>query len=428
MPGAEVVWTVATANASTFQWTKDGTPITGATSSTLRIVAAKLSDTGDYQLVVTGAGGTTQTLKAKLVVNAVVPPVITFQPHAVFAHAGGSATFAVGITGSEPLSYQWMKDDVVIPGATTAVLNLETLTSDAAGNYSVIVTNSEGSVASGSAALAVDPTPAQASSNLVNISTRSFVGIDSEAMIAGFIVSGSTPKTLLIRASGPALSQFDLGGLLADPTLEIHDYDNVIASNDNWGEDPDQKSANLSAFQAVRVFPWADGSKDAAIVMTLNPGGYTAIVRGKNGATGLALIEVFEIDRNNTGSKLINISTRSAVKNGANVQIAGFVIAGDKTKKVVIRASGPALIKYDVSNTLADPMLEVHDDRDIIATNDNWDSSLRGDFIKLGIDNWAVGSTDAAVALNLNPGSYTAIVSGKGGSSGTALIEVFDEE
>ena len=176
----------------------------------------------------------------------------------------------------------------------------------------------------------------------------------------------------------------------------------------------------------ANAFAWTEGSKDAACVLSLQPGAYTAVVRGQNGGTGIVLLEAYEVDTANHASELVNLSTRSMVKTADAVQIAGFIISGTAPQKVLIRASGPALTQYGVSNVLADPVLEIHDaTQATIATNDDWDSGLQASFQQLNINNWQLGSKDAAISLTLNPGAYTAVVSGKNGGMGNALVEVF---
>lgn len=350
-------------------------------------------------------------------------PVISAQPSAQSAITGGRAVFIV--TAANAVSYQWMKNGVAIPGATSASLVLINVQSSDAGNYQVVITGTGGEVQSVSVPLTVAP---QSGVRLINISTRSYVGSGADVMIAGFIIGGTENKTILLRATGPSLAQFNLSGLLADPILELHRQEAIIASNDNWGDDPAGKATINHAFLLTNSFVWNDGSKDAAIVATLSPGAYTAVVRGQNNTTGLALVEAYELDLANGSSKLINLSTRSVVRPSPEVQIAGFIIGGAAPKKVLIRASGPALTKYGVPAVLADPVLEVHDANTTIATNDDWQAANRADFQTVGVDNWDLGSKDAAVVLTLNPGAYTAIVSGKDSTPGVSLIELFEME
>lgn len=350
-------------------------------------------------------------------------PIISAQPSAQAAITGGRAVFIV--TATNAVSYQWLKDGVAIPGATSASLVLTSVQASDAGNYQVVITGTAGEVKSVSVPLTVTP---QSGVRLINISTRSYVGSGADVMIAGFIIGGTENKTVLLRATGPSLAQFNLPGLLADPVLELYRQQTIIASNDNWGDDPVAKAILNHAFLLTNSFVWPDGSKDAALVATLSPGGYTAVVRGQNNTTGLALVEAYEVDLANGNSKLINLSTRSVVRTSPEVQIAGFIIGGTGSKKVLIRASGPALTKYGVPAVLADPVLEVHDANTTIATNDDWQAANRADFQTVGVDNWDLGSKDAAVVLTLNPGAYTAIVSGKDSTPGVSLIELFEME
>lgn len=271
-------------------------------------------------------------------------------------------------------------------------------------------------------------TPVEAGGRLVNISTRSYVGQGGDVMIAGFVITGDRAKTVLIRASGPSLRQFGITSTLNDPVLTLYEGSTAKATNDNWGDVPSEKSVIASAIRTVSAFAWDEGSADAAMVVTLSPGGYTAIVSGKSNSTGVALIEVFETDVTQSNSRLVNLSTRSSVRLGENVQIAGFVVSGNGPQRVVIRASGPALEKYGVPGYLDDPVLELHDATNQLAISDDWAPALRADFQTIGADNWAVGSKDAAIVRTLEPGGYTAIVRGKNGSTGVALIEIFESK
>jgi hypothetical protein len=262
---------------------------------------------------------------------------------------------------------------------------------------------------------------------LINISTRSMVGTDANVQIAGFVISGATPKQVIIRASGPSLaSSFNLTGVLADPMIELHNSATgaVLATNDDWD------SALDTAFAAVGAFPWAVGSKDSALAASLAPGMYTVVVKGKNNGTGIALVEVYDADASATAPKLINISTRSFVGTGDNVQIAGFVVGGNVAKKVVIRAAGPALASnFGISGALANPVLELHSQGmdTPLADVENWDASLASDFAAVGAFPWTAGSKDAALVTTLNPGPYTVVVKGKNDGTGVALVEVYEE-
>ena len=181
-----------------------------------------------------------------------------------------------------------------------------------------------------------------------NISTRLDVGLDTNVLIGGFIVSGSGSKRVLLRAIGPSLP---LDGVLADPVLELHDSKGAtIATNDNWVDSPDKQE-----IIDTTIPPVAD--KESAIVDTLNPGAYTAIVSGKDGGTGVGLVEVYDLDQTDTGT-LANVSTRGEVLVGDNVMIGGLIITGPNATNVLLRAVGPSL---SITGALADPTLELHD-------------------------------------------------------------------
>jgi len=217
-----------------------------------------------------------------------------------------------------------------------------------------------------------------------------------------------------------------LGGTLADPMVELHDQGSgaILASSDDW-------NAGLAPlFAQCGAFSWTVGSQDAALDVTLAPGAYTALVRGKNDGTGIALVEIYDADSRSTGNKLLNISSRTLVGSGDSVQIAGFVVGGSTAQTVVIRAAGPALAQVaGLGGTLADPSFELHDQASgvVVATADDWDASLASHFASVGAFPWSVGSKDAALVITLDPGAYTVVVRGKNGESGLALVEVYAE-
>jgi putative Ig domain-containing protein/cysteine-rich secretory family protein len=314
-----------------------------------------------------------------------------------------------------------LPDGVTIDSQTGVISGTPT----APGVYAVSITASNGTAVTVNTTIVVQSPPlTNSTARLTNISTRSLVGTGDDVQIAGFIIGGTSPKKVLIRASGPALSQYGLTGVLADPMLELHqnNVEAALAQNDDW-----DASQLRSLFQTLGVDNWQPGSKDAALLTTLDPGGYTAKVSGKNATTGVALIEVYEVDTDNTASKLINISTRSKVGTGGNIQIAGFIISGTEPKTVVIRASGPGLAQYGVPGVVQDPVLGLYQGETKILENDNWDASVAPDFQAVKAFPWTAGSKDAAIVITLQPGGYTAQVSGKNGTTGVALIEVFEE-
>jgi hypothetical protein len=270
---------------------------------------------------------------------------------------------------------------------------------------------------------------------LGNISTRSFVQTGNDVMIGGFIVQGTGPKTVIVRAIGPELIPFGIPNALADPTLELHNGTGaLIASNDNWQTTVLGgiiTSNQVSAIQNSGHTPTQPS--ESAIIATLQPGNYTAIVRGRNNTTGVALVEVYDLDPD-AGSILGNISTRALVQTGNDVMIGGFIVQGTGPKTVIVRAIGPELTGFGIFNALADPTLELHNGTGaLIASNDNWQTTVIGGIITAdqvsAIQNSGHVPTqfsESAIIATLQPGNYTAIVRGKNNTTGVALVEVYD--
>jgi hypothetical protein len=247
--------------------------------------------------------------------------------------------------------------------------------------------------------------------NLANISTRLLVETGDNVLIGGFIVTGTSSKSVLLRAIGPSLS---LDGKLANPILELHDASGaVIATNDDW-----QTNSNKQEIIDTGIAP--TDPLESALLFNLDPGAYTAIVSGASNGTGIALVEAYDLDLT-TDSKLANISTRGFVQTGDNVMIGGFIILGNEDENVLIRAIGPSL---PLADTLADPLLELHDaDGSILAMNDNWRDTQEAEIQATGIP--PTNDAEAAIISTLAPGNYTAIVRGVGDTTGLALVEAY---
>jgi Matrixin len=263
-------------------------------------------------------------------------------------------------------------------------------------------------------------TPGSGPSHLVNISTRMNVGTGPNVLIGGFIISGTQSKTLILRAIGPSLLASGVTGVLADPVLEVHDSGgNVIASNDDWHD-----SAQASQIQQSGLAP--SNSLEAAVLITLAPGNYTAVVSGHGNSVGNGLVEAYEIDSNTT--RLVNISTRGRVGTASEPMIGGLIAQGGTSKKVIIRALGPSLGTgvNAITGALADPVLELRDaSGNLLAVNDDWGNSSQVDDI-LSSTIPPVNPLESAIVATLSAGNYTAIVRGADGGSGVALVEVFD--
>jgi hypothetical protein len=272
-------------------------------------------------------------------------------------------------------------------------------------------------------AAVVDPGHSTGTARLVNIATRANVGGTFGTPIAGFVIAGAA-RSVLVRAVGPALTSFGVAGALGDPRLSVVRGDgSTVAANDNW------LASDGPAMTAVGAFSLPANSRDAALVSTLAAGPYTAPVTAPAGDAGVALVEVYDTGSAAAGS-IVNASTRAFVGTGDSVLIPGFVVGGNGSLRVLVRAVGPGLSGFGVPGLLADPVLTVFRDGAPVATNDNWSTAANAAEIAAAATNvgafpLATGSRDAAVLVTLTPGAYTAVVSGTGGTTGTALVEIY---
>jgi len=272
-------------------------------------------------------------------------------------------------------------------------------------------------------------------SQLSNISTRGFVQTGDNVMIAGFIIQGTQPKRIIMRAIGPELMRYGVPNALADPTLELHDGGSaLIASNDNWQHTIIGGIITSDQRGDIRNSGYAPGDgRESAIIAELPAGSYTAIVRGVDDTTGVALAEVYDLSTD-SNSTLGNISTRSFVQTGDNVMIGGFIVQGTASKRVIVRAIGPELTRYGVPNAMANPTLELHDSTGaLIATNDNWRTTIIGGIITTNQVREITASglapadlRESAIIAELPAGNYTAIVRGVNNTTGVGLVEVYD--
>jgi hypothetical protein len=254
----------------------------------------------------------------------------------------------------------------------------------------------------------------------------------NEVMIGGFVIGGSAPKKVLITSRGPSLSAFGIANPLANPKLQIYAGQTKIAENDDW-----QTDANAGEVTALGIFPNGlapSNPLEAALMMTLNPGAYTAIVTGSDGNTGVGIVEVFERDKPEI--PLVNISTRGKVLTDNDRMIGGFVIQGDASRKVLITSRGPSLSAFGITNPLANPKIEIFAGQNKIFENDDWQTqsdaaggaAAVAEITGLGIfPNGLAPSNplEAALLVTLPPGAYTAVVSGVGGLTGVGIVEVF---
>jgi hypothetical protein len=264
------------------------------------------------------------------------------------------------------------------------------------------------------------PTPTP-SHSLGNISTRGIVGIGDEVMIGGFTIAGTGNKTVLLRAIGPSLRNppFNLTGTLQDPTISLFNSSQQrIGLNNNW--------ADADNAQSIDPGLRPSNSAESAILITLAPGAYTAIVSGADGGTGIGLVEIFDLDAT-VPSKLSNISTRGLVETGDNVLIGGLSVKGTDSERVVVRAIGPSLADapFNLTNVLQNPTLSLFNDQGTtIQSNDDWQNDQRDEIVTTGLQ--PSNPAESVIVRTLLPGNYTAIVTGVNGTTGVALVEVYE--
>jgi hypothetical protein len=258
---------------------------------------------------------------------------------------------------------------------------------------------------------------------LMDLSTRGTTYTGNNVLIGGFIVQGSQPAQLVVRCLAFSLASFGVPNALGDSVIELYDANrNLIASNDDWFTSSDAET--ISSYH--RDPP---NSIESALLVTLNPGNYTAIVKSFSNAqqsatTGVALFEVYDL--RNSGSRLGNVSTRGLVGTGDNILIGGLIVGGSTPKPVVVRALGPTLTQFGVTGVLADPYLELRDvNGNLLEANNDWQQSPGAATISAA-GKAPPNARESATARTLNPGNYTALVRGVGGTTGTALVEVYD--
>ena len=405
--------------------------LTTNTVTTPSLVAARianLAQSGD--LAVAAAAVLADDLYAYRYVT------ITKQPRPLAVAARSGAIFSVEAIGAPPISYQWLQNGAPISGATSANLYLTNVGTAQAGNYSVVVSTSAGSATSDPALLTLSTAPTR----LGNISSRGLAGNNANVLTAGFVVTGTGTKQMLIRVVGPSLAALGITGFLPNPNLTVFNSSGVSTlTNDNWGTQTGGAAAVTAITQAttrVGAFALPNNSLDAVVLATLQPGSYTVQASGAGTTTGVAVIEVYDASVALTGPKAINVSTRANVGTGENILIAGFIVNGTVSRRVLIRGVGPTLRNFGLgaNAVLPDPQLKLLDTAGVtLATNDDWASGDNAAFIAAaataaGAFPLVNGSKDASIIVMLAPGAYTAQLSGVGttANTGIGLIEVYD--
>lgn len=359
-----------------------------------------------FHYLVSGSGG-----QATMAIAGASVPTIVTHPASQTVSAGAAVTLAVTVSDGTGVTYQWYRNGVAIAGATGSSLTLRNLTLADAGSYTCVISNAGGSVTSSAAVVSVS-----VPSVLSNLSVRTNMS-SGQTLIVGAVLSGG-PKRILIRAAGPALNGFGLQGM-ADPRLELYAGGPApITVNDDWS------SALTPTFAAVGAFAFPAGSRDAAINQGMN-GSFT--VQCKGTGPGVVLVEAYDAE-GGSNPRLVNLSARNQVGVGSNILIAGFTVSGTGNKQILIRGVGPTLTQFGVSGALSDPRIQVFDGSSrMIAENDNWAPTLSSTFSAVGAFALVPASRDAALLVSVAAGaSYTVQVSGVGGVTGEALVEVYE--
>jgi hypothetical protein len=362
-------------------------------------------------------------------------PQIVAQPQAQTVVSGGSVIFSVLATGTPTPTYQWLKNGVAISGATSATLTLTHVSATDAGTYTVTATNSAGAVTSSGATLTV--ASASNRGRIINMSVLTSINA-GETFTFGYYIGGdgtSGTKPILMRAMGPTLGAppFNLGGTLPDPLVEFFNGDAKVGQNDNWNGD----SSLRTAVTAVQAFPFvSDSSKDAAIYAPAVDAstGHSIRVSGVGSSSGTVIAELYDATPSDqyttTTPRLVNVSL---IKNVGAVTTLGFYINGATSANVLIRAVGPSIAPppFNVPGTMADPKMALYSQADTstpLATNDDWQGApqLKAAFDATGAFGLNDTSKDAALVRTLPPGGYSVQVSPATGSTGVALIEVYE--
>lgn len=428
--GSRATLTVSAAATGplTYQWRKDGLPVAGATQATLALPNSHASDNGYYDVIVSG-GGTTATSAPSRVL--VYPPLaITTAPISQSFDWGADVTLTVGTTGGGPLRYQWRRDGVPIDGATGATLTMRNIPLDQGGRYEVTVTDGASTLTTAPAEITVAPI-----SRIANLSVRTRAGPGQQALTIGFVIGRGNPfarKDVLVRAVGPSLTSLGVAGVIADPQLSVFNAAGfALGGNDNWGGDSQIADATVR----VGAFPLSNAqSRDAARYLgSYPPSAYRVEIGGVAGSSGVVLAEIYDANDLSTfnapAQRLVNLSARAPVGTGDAILFAGFNIVSAAPKTILIRGIGPALREFGVTDALSDPKIELFNGSSAkLMENDDWGgaTALMTAFSAVGAFALDSRSKDAALLATLPAGSYTIHVSGVGGLTGTALIEIYD--
>jgi hypothetical protein len=417
-PTATATATATVAPTATATATATPTATATATATIAPTATATATATPTATATATATPTATATVTATATATATVAPTATATATATptaTATATAAATATVAPTATATAT--------ATPTATATATATPTATATVVPTATATATASATATAAPSATATATPTatPAQA----LNISTRLRVETGDKVMIGGFIITGNAPKAVVLRGLGPSLVSGGLpaASLLKDPVLELRGASGaLITSNDNWKESPQRSQIEGTIFQPT-------DDRESVILVTLPPANYTVILKGVGQTAGIGLIEIYD-NNQAADSALANISTRGFVQTGNEVMIGGFILGGNnKPTRVAVRALGPSLSAFGLANVLADPTLELHNaNGTTLISNDDWqsDSTSAGQLSANGLG--LPDPKESGIFTSLAPGQFTAIVAGKNGGIGIALVEIYNLE
>ncbi len=433
--GATVTFTASISGDAYCTWTKDDYVIYEGPGATLTLRSVGVSDAGSYTVAVHNTGRLGPPGRFSLAVNGRTTgaPTITRQPVSMTAAYGQTVWLSVGADGPG-LNYRWRRDGQFLSGAEARTTDRSTIeipnfNSALAGTYDAIVSSGSGSVTSAGAVLSLPAGPP--GERLTNVSVRTQAGGAAGPLIVGFVTSGGTGDNipLLVRAAGPALTAFGVGGALVNPVAQLYAGPALRYANDDWTGFP----GAVARGSEVGAFPFTVGSRDAVMLPSLPAGGYTVYVTSADAVGGVALAEIYDAtplaESSPARPRLVNLSVQTKIDGSAAPLTVGFVLRGQKGKRVLVRAIGPSLGAFGVQGTLTDPRLALFSGQTRIAENEDWggEPALRAAFDSVGafaLPN--ATSKDGALVATLAPGPYTVQVGGPAGATGIVLVEIYE--
>jgi len=415
----------------TYQWYFNGSPIAGATSSTLALNNLSAAKSGSYTVTASNSAGNTYSTAALLTVISNGSPKIINQPNSHDVSLGSTVSFQVTATAGQ--LYQWYLNGFVVSGATSSTF-VTTATNATQGIYQCLVQNNSGATLSNPSTLQIAQTTN--TGHMINFSVLNSVSTSYPTLTIGFVTNTATSnssQTVLIRGIGPALAAFNVANPLPDPLLSLFSGQYMTAQNYGWGSSPANQlqviaaNANTSAFALTNTL-----SLDSAIVVPLTPGAYTTQLTSLSGKSGSVLAEVYDnssLAYTSGSQHLTNLSCLQYIQSNASIT-AGFVITGTTAETVLIRACGPSLASFGVTKTMPDPQLSLYNSsKTVIASNTGWggNQAVSGAITSTGAFNFSSStSLDSALLITLDPGAYSVISSSASGVAGFELIEVYE--